>query len=178
MGNLAQPSASVYNVCTMNASDRSLWAWDGKAVGERVKEERERQGLGIRELARRTNGRVSYSYVSHLEAGGYLRPSKNKVEAIFEALGLPTDFAAGQGEIGEDGRSLDADLEGIEVNLSAIRDLSPTEFDWLKEEIARRRAWLERSSKHTPTQGSDERGAYSNADSRPELADEIEEEAQ
>ncbi len=76
-----------------------MWAWDGAAIGRVIKREREKHGPRIwtqRFLAKKAG--VSHAYVSHLEAGQYKRPSKEKLEKIFAALGLDIRMLVSESE--------------------------------------------------------------------------------
>jgi transcriptional regulator with XRE-family HTH domain len=104
---------------------------DGVAVGERVREEREKRGWSARALARAAG--VSHSYVSHLEGGYYPRPGVDKLRRIANGLEVPLESLIGA-EDGEVARG-SPELEGIQVNLMAISELDPDALKQLAEII-------------------------------------------
>ena len=70
---------------------------DGAALGRRLRAERERQGIGVRELSRRLD--VSASMISQIETSRVM-PSVNTLYSITTALGVSLDdlFAPEDGE--------------------------------------------------------------------------------
>jgi DNA-binding XRE family transcriptional regulator/mannose-6-phosphate isomerase-like protein (cupin superfamily) len=69
---------------------------DGNELGERLRAERERQAVGVRELSRRVN--ISASMISQIELGRVM-PSVSTLYAITSALGISLDdlFAPADG---------------------------------------------------------------------------------
>jgi transcriptional regulator with XRE-family HTH domain len=108
-----------------------LWAWDGAAIGRRVQEEREKLGWSQRALAERAG--VSHAYVSHLEAGQYKRPSREKLELVFGALRVPLERIVGEEDPGRaerDGAQADefGELDPeARANLLSMRELTREE---------------------------------------------------
>ena len=124
---------------------------DGVGIGEKVREERERRGWSARTLAQRAG--VSHAYVSHLEAGQYTRPGVEQLRRLAGALGVGVEYL-----IGEEGREeSDQQLQEIQVNLLAIRELDPEALDQLagiieamKEKVERRYRRERRGRDGTP----------------------------
>src|SRR4051812_23674355 len=70
------------------AESEAAPASGAEAVGRRIRSERERQGIGLRELSRRVD--VSASMVSQVELGR-AKPSIGTLYAIVSELGLSLD---------------------------------------------------------------------------------------
>jgi transcriptional regulator with XRE-family HTH domain len=82
---------------------------DAGALGARLREERERLGLSLRELARRLE--VSPSLVSQIETGK-TQPSVRTLYAIVSELGVSLDEVFSPSAAGRDGHSLAASARG------------------------------------------------------------------
>src|SRR5437588_651456 len=77
------------NDATIEAADRSTSGMDqdqAKELGNRLRAERERLDLSIRELAERTG--VNHSTVVRLEQGAIESPAPDKLGRIADVLGL------------------------------------------------------------------------------------------
>lgn len=61
--------------------------------GDRLRQLRNERGWGVRELARRTEGALTYSYISHLERGvaPWAKVSLTVLRGFARAFGMPLD---------------------------------------------------------------------------------------
>lgn len=75
----------------VNAMPDTMWVMD--SPGDRLRQLRNERGWGVRELARRTEGAVTYSYVSHLERGvsAWSKVSLTVLRGLARAFGMPLD---------------------------------------------------------------------------------------
>lgn len=125
----------------------------GAEIGLRVRELREARGWSMNYLAKLVSTR--HGHISMLETGKIPRPSSDFVSRLASALNVTIDDLAGAPDLVEemaeeyysDQQQSDKyieGLDGVDVNLLAIKRLDPEEFKLLVRQLAERRAKVER----------------------------------
>ena len=103
------------------AESRSARRHDG-TLGARLREERDRRGLTLRELARRLE--VSPSLVSQIETGK-TQPSVRTLYAIVSELGVSLDEVFSPSAAGPDGHSLAASARAGRGKVAGVAKTGP-----------------------------------------------------
>lgn len=120
-----------------------------ETIGSRIKRLREERGWSQRKLGLKAE--TSGSYLSMLEAGLIPSPTVRQLEKLAVALGVPIEeLLGGQAEYLVDDVPVmppDPMLEGIQVNLSTIRDLAPQELQTVARIVAAIREQVEREQR-------------------------------
>jgi transcriptional regulator with XRE-family HTH domain len=136
----------VTNVYNANVTDDT--SMTAKAIGDRIKAQRMARDWSQGQLAFRAQ--VNSSHISMVERG-LRKPKRETLAKIAGAFGLTLvellgqDYEEGRTPIHEQtAEELVLGLEGVNVNLYAIKELDPEEFVLIARQLAERREKLER----------------------------------
>lgn len=121
---------------------------DGVAdLGKRIERLRLERGIEDRAVLARIAG-VSYHLIYKLETGRGKEPQMSTITKLAEALDVPVEVLLGrEREAVRPSVAGDARLEGGDINLLAIKEIDQEEFQMLLQQLADRRAKLERERK-------------------------------
>lgn len=131
-----------------------------KAWYQKLRDRRIELGLKPGELGKAAG--LTRQAINAIENGDVKYPRYETITAIAAQLGWTTVDVFGAEEPALVGASVGEDVDEIIVNLLAVRRADPREYQWIREEIARRRAWLEAS--RVPKQGSEEQSVDDTGD--------------
>lgn len=93
-------------------------------LADYVKRIRREKGLSLKDVVRRSEGRISNGYVSQIENRYYINPTRDKLIALAKGLGVTEDeiFAVARGKSLDEVEAVDAEMA---LFASRVKKLTP-----------------------------------------------------